>query len=687
MTVSDVNPDRLARAEAWGPARVVDGRDADSAMKAIEAGAPYDYIIDGSGIPELPAWIWEYHLLAHHGCVGLLAVRTGTTFHWSMLHGTEGSIEVSCHFTLDDLRVLIHLAREGLVRIEPMISHRVSIDDALGIYNTMRDTPGALAGVVFDWSEQKEGPMEKSLRVFAGTLVLALVSGCASTGTPPQSPLTNAMMLKDCRTLRSSTFDREGGNMDMRVVQPGETLSWLDVDGPGCVRHMYFTYIVGDKDTRQQLFRNFILRMYWDGESAPSVEVPLGDFFGVCGGLPRPLASLVLTTNPGTGAEDISWGFNSYFTMPFAAGACIEVTNEGSTAAGLWVHVDYERYERPPAWLRTAGRFHACFHRSNPAAPVDSTGRNLTGDKNYVILDVEGRGALAGYVLTVDNVHGGWWGEGDDMVFVDGDTWPPSYHGTGTEEIFGGGACPNVEYSGPYTGFHLVENAYGDPWYGKNGMYRFFVNDPIRFRDAIRVTIEHGHANDLANDYSSVAYWYQAEPHQPFPALPLACERLPLGPPPPLPTVEGALEGEALVTDADSSGDHLAAIRYAGDFSGRQFLWFVPDAEGDYFSVPFSVPETGTYALSLYLVAASDFGIVQPEIDGHALGVPIDNYNGEGGIGHTHVIATGEIKCPARLLAAGEHRLAMRVAGKRPEAHGHMVGLDCLVLRRVPEGR
>jgi hypothetical protein len=113
------------------------------------------------------------------------------------------------------------------------------------------------------------------------------------------------------------------------------------------------------------------------------------------------------------------------------------------------------------------------------------------------------------------------------MVFIDAERWPPSIHGTGTEEIFGGGACPNREYSGPYSGFHLISRP---DWSGKNGMYRFFVTDPVRFRKSIRVTIEHGHNNDLANDYSSVAYWYQAEPHKPFPQLAPVQARIPLMP-------------------------------------------------------------------------------------------------------------------------------------------------------------
>jgi hypothetical protein len=102
------------------------------------------------------------------------------------------------------------------------------------------------------------------------------------------------------------------------------------------------------------------------------------------------------------------------------------------------------------------------------------------------------------------------------MIFIDGEGWPPSYHGTGSEEIFGGGACPSAEYAGPYTGFHLIGNL---DFSGKVSMYRWYINDPVRFKKSIRMTIEHGHANNIANDYSSTAFWYQDEPHKKFRTL------------------------------------------------------------------------------------------------------------------------------------------------------------------------
>lgn len=332
-------------------------------------------------------------------------------------------------------------------------------------------------------------------------------------------------VLGEGRSKRVSSWDQTGANQDYISIAPGETAVLGEVKGAGCVAHFYAGALCFDRLWPRKL----VLRMFWDGEKEASAEVPFGDFYGVSNCVPRYFNSLLLSVNPGASVLGIT-GYNSYFPMPFADGMRIEVTNEGEIPiANFWYHIDYEEWDRVDENL---GRFHAQWRRESLTKPVLQppglwTGQNLSGDENYVILEAEGRGSYIGCLLSVDNVTGGWWGEGDDMIFIDGEKWPPSLHGTGTEEIFGGGACPNREYSGPYTGFHLISNR---DWSGKNGMYRFCVNDPIRFQKSIKVTIEHGHNNDLANDYSSVAYWYQAEPHKPFPPLPPVEERLPLMP-------------------------------------------------------------------------------------------------------------------------------------------------------------
>ena len=319
---------------------------------------------------------------------------------------------------------------------------------------------------------------------------------------------------------RSSSWDRTGGNDDYVRIPPGRSVTLLDQEGPGCITRIYVALAAHELTDN----RDGILRCWWDGEDMPSVEVPLGDFFGVTHGRIREYGSFFTTVNPGMGASP---GMNAYFPMPFATGARIEIENRADTFLGgvlgmVWFHVEYEIFAEPPPG--DVLRFHAQYRQERPTVPAMEPhdtqlhgGVNLDGVENYVALDARGKGQMVGLVLEVENIAGGWYGEGDDMVFIDGDTWPPRIHGSGHEEVFGSGACTISEYARPYSGFHLVEH--GD-YRGLVGMYRWHVADPIRFDESIRWTIEHGHANNFGNNYASVAYWYQTEPHAPFPTLP-----------------------------------------------------------------------------------------------------------------------------------------------------------------------
>jgi hypothetical protein len=340
-------------------------------------------------------------------------------------------------------------------------------------------------------------------------------------------------ILRKTHTCRSSSWDRSGRNHDYLTLRPGETVSLLEELGPGRLTHIYWTTI----DASRFHFRQLVLRAWWDGEPTPSVEAPLGDLFCVPHCTPVPVQSLGAVVNPGDSSV-LTWGLNLYLPMPFASSARVELTYDPIPglpveSMDFWYHIDMERYDEPlPPDL---GRLHAQWRRENPTTPKEGAapnseywnGANLDGLENYVALEAEGTGQMVGLHLQVDNIAGGWYGEGDDMVFVDGRPgaqWPPTYPGTGTEEVFGGGAGPNHAYSGPYTGFHMVENADHS---GKNAMYRWYLADPIRFERSLIWTIEHGHDNNYASDYTSVAYWYQIEPHAPFPPLPDGNARLP----------------------------------------------------------------------------------------------------------------------------------------------------------------
>jgi hypothetical protein len=334
-----------------------------------------------------------------------------------------------------------------------------------------------------------------------------------------QHPMSALFTRDQARSRRASSWDRSGGNRDFIFVAPRDTAVLMEQHGPGCITHFYCALVFPDPRD----YRDAILRCYWDGEEAPSVEVPLGDFFCLSHARVRRFTSALVSITPGFGA---SHGLNAYFPMPFATAARVTLENRGDRALGgllpaVWYHIDYETYDAPPP--DDTLRFHAHWHCERPTVAVGPQpniqlhdASNLDGAENYVALDATGAGKMVGLHLQIHNIAGGWYGEGDDMVFIDGEVWPPSIHGTGTEEIFGGGACPAEEYAGTYHGFHLIESR---DYSGLIGAYRWFVRDPIRFETSLRWTVEHGHANNFANEYASVAYWYQSEPHAPFPAL------------------------------------------------------------------------------------------------------------------------------------------------------------------------
>ncbi|MFQ5514982.1 MAG: glycoside hydrolase family 172 protein [Myxococcota bacterium] len=359
--------------------------------------------------------------------------------------------------------------------------------------------------------------------------------------------LASLARLRDFRRHRLSSWDRSGGNLDAIPIPPGETARLGEIEGAGCVKHIWMT-MMSLPDEPHDLCKT-VLRMFWDGEASPSVEVPLGDFFGIGFGLHRCFVSLPLQMSPDGGR-----GFNCWFPMPFAEGARFEIENQGEATRILYFYIDYERYRELDPDL---ARFHALWNRTPRTAGTAaekgfsrqdygySAARpagagmalsgpwrepNLSGARNYVILDVRGRGQYVGCNLNIDVFErqvNDWYGEGDDMIFIDDEPWPPRLHGTGTEDYFNTAFCPRQEFSAPYHGLTVYSGDEGWPWRGKNSMYRFHIEDPIRFERSIRVTIETGHDNALANDYSSTAYWYQIDRRDPLPPLAPAEQRVP----------------------------------------------------------------------------------------------------------------------------------------------------------------
>lgn len=364
--------------------------------------------------------------------------------------------------------------------------------------------------------------------------------------------MADLFVLGDGRTRRCSSYDRTGGNHDWWEIMPGETAVLADLEGCGIIRHIWMTCWVGDPNWVEEAdhLSRLTLRMYWDGEEQPSVEAPLGDFFGLGFGLRTVYHSAAFAVNPQDGR-----GMNCYFPMPYARGAHITVTSECRNVCNFYFYIDYETRRSLPA--ETTGYFHAQWRREKNThgwAPLEPglldrekanvpeepkwvprawLTKNTTGKDNYIVLDAEGKGKFVGCNLYIDvfcKQANEWYGEGDDMFFIDGEPWPPSLHGTGTEDYFSTAFCPTQVYAAPYSGLTRYSGNADDPggkFLGKNAMYRLHILDPICFEKSLLFSIEHGHANKLSSDYSSVAYWYQTEPHKAFPSYPPLEDRLP----------------------------------------------------------------------------------------------------------------------------------------------------------------
>ena len=331
-------------------------------------------------------------------------------------------------------------------------------------------------------------------------------------GGPQPEDLFALARLRSYKNERSSSWDRTGGNADAVAVDPGQTAALLDVSGAGVVTHMWFT--INSPDPMH--LKNLVLRAWWDGESAPSIEVPIGDFFGLGLGEYFVYQSALLTVAPVK-------ALNAYFQMPFASSARIALENQGpQRVSSLYFAIDYVTLPSLPDGL---GRFHAQYRQATPCKRVAGDGKNLGGQDNYVFLDASGRGHFVGVTHAVVQNEDGWFGEGDDMIFVDGAALP-TINGTGTEDYyngawdFGGQAFANLRQGAPY-----VVNP--ERTGGRYCLYRWHIESPIAFERSIKVTIEHGTANDRSDTFFSTAYWYQTDPHDAFPALPAVAQRVP----------------------------------------------------------------------------------------------------------------------------------------------------------------
>lgn len=289
------------------------------------------------------------------------------------------------------------------------------------------------------------------------------------------------------------------------IIQPHTTAVLADINAQGAIQHIWMTP-TGN-------WRWSILRMYWDGETNPSVETPVGDFFAMGWGKFAPLTSLAVCVNPGS-------AFNSYWPMPFRKSAKITMENIDDKPMTVYFQIDYTQTKV----AADAAYFHAQFRRVNPLPYKDV----------YTILDgVKGKGHYVGTYLAWGVRNNGWWGEGEIKFYMDGDKEFPTIAGTGTEDYFCGSynfenqeKKEYQEFTSPYTG--LIQVIKPDGLYRSQqrfGLYRWHIVDPVRFDSELRITIQAlgwrsgGRYLPLMDDISSVAFWYQTDPHAPFPKM------------------------------------------------------------------------------------------------------------------------------------------------------------------------
>ncbi len=475
--------------------------------------------------------------------------------------------------------------------------------------------------------------------------VYCLPAYCAGNG----NPLDGLAQLKSFEAKRESSSDPnwKNGNADARPIPVGGTLVLADIKGPGNITHIWCTIAANDK----WYSRLLTLRMYWDDEKQPSVECPIGDFFAAGHGIDAYVNSLpVRVSSDGRGR-------NCYWPMPFRKSARITVTNDGFNPVGaFYYYVDWQKEKSLP---HNTAYFHAQYRQEFPCKP----------GSDYLILDAVGSGHYVGTVQSVRLNEPGWYGEGDDFFYIDGEK-EPSLRGTGTEDYFCDG-WGFRKFDGPYYGVPIFEGfSSGD----RSSVYRWHIPDPVPFKKSLRVEIEHKGSRDNVSgfierydDFATVAFWYQTEPHKRFMPIPPGKDRLLYNP-------ADMIELEKFVSNAES--DPVKALgTQNGAWNGGSQLFFTPQAPNASFTLKIPVEKDGVYEIIISATISWDYGIYQAYLDGEPLGQPVDYLN--------ESVSSKDVNLGRMKMAAGEHKLTFKNVGKNEKSKGYYLGLDSMILRLV----
>jgi len=507
-------------------------------------------------------------------------------------------------------------------------------------------------------------------------LILAMLSACCVSALSAQTPANDRSdwlgltQLKNYSSHRvSSGRGYIASNDDSKRIMPGDTLVMADVAGPGMITHIWLT-VANNEFGWPRLLR---LRVYYDGHKTPSVDAPLGDFFGVGHGSERNLNSIMV--------HDSSFGRarNSYWPMPYRKSCRITVTNEGDRIVPMfYYHVDYRTYSSLPP---DVAYFHAYYRQERPAR----------AGHNYEFLNIKGTGHYVGTVLSVVQTQLSWFGEGDDLFYIDGAKKPQIY-GTGSEDYFND-AWGLRDSDGPWTGTPIAE---GERLGSRLSAYRWHVPDPIAFTSSLWAGIEH--AGWTANEdgsvraafeerpdyFYSVAFWYQKGVNEGLPDPPYGRARLPFGD-----ATQIAVEDSLADVNTESG---KASVQLEVDWA-KDLLFFEAQGQGAKIHVPIDIPETGRYEMVAMLAQAPDYGDYIALLDGKQTNLD------------TRQAATSEVPFPGPEvfhnylpevyvskdrqigmfeLTKGRHTLTFVCMGKDPYSAGYNLGLQEVVLERVP---
>jgi hypothetical protein len=475
--------------------------------------------------------------------------------------------------------------------------------------------------------------------------------------------------LKDYSANRSSSNNADlASNDDSKRPIAGETIVLADLEGPGVVTHIWLT-VAANEYGWPRLLR---FRVYYDGNAAPSVDAPLGDFFASGHGMEKPVESLLIRDGSSGRSR------NSYWPMPFHRRCRITVTNEGRRrVSNLYYHVDWKKLDRLPP---DTAYFHAWYKQEIPAVM----------GRRYEILNVRGRGHYAGTVLSVIQNQPGWFGEGDEFFYVDGAA-KPSIEGTGTEDYFND-AWSLREAQGAYTGVPIAD---GTGLGSRMTAYRWHLPDPVPFRTSLRFEIEHAGwtynadgsvrsgFEERADLFSSVAFWYQQGITQGLRPPPYGVARLPHG-------NARQIEVEESLAAARTEKGKASVQREV--FWSRDLLFLESGGPGARIEIPFDVAEEGRYELLSQIAHSPDYGTYSVLLDGEPLaagtelehepganaggGTTVNAYHSELYVAEDHVLGWPRLK-------RGRHVLAFVCSGKDFRSSGYNLGIDTLILARV----